>query len=170
MIRVLPDKAHIVEVGAWKGRSTAFLAVEIINSGKQIKLDVVDSWTGPAQDPEVYSGDAEFLAHGRNIIELFKKNMSPVEGLIDLTPVQKWSVQAARGYENQSLDFVYIDADHSYDGVVEDLHAWVPKIKQTGVIGGHDYHEGAWPDVTTAVDEAFGKVNVTDTNTWWVKL
>ena len=37
---------HFVEVGSWKGRSAAFMAVEIINSGKNIKFDCVDTWEG----------------------------------------------------------------------------------------------------------------------------
>jgi hypothetical protein len=37
VIRKLPNNAHIVEVGAWKGKSTAYLAVEAINSGKILK-------------------------------------------------------------------------------------------------------------------------------------
>lgn len=38
--------SRFVEIGAWKGQSTAFMAVEIINSGKQIEFNVVDTWQG----------------------------------------------------------------------------------------------------------------------------
>ena len=40
------DGAHTVEVGSWKGRSASFMAVEIINSNKNIKFDCVDTWKG----------------------------------------------------------------------------------------------------------------------------
>ena len=43
------DGFHFVEIGAWYGQSTSYLAVEIINSGKNIKFDVVDTWKGSEQ-------------------------------------------------------------------------------------------------------------------------
>jgi len=49
------------------------------------------------------------------------------------------SVEMARKIESDSLDFIYIDSDHSYDGVRADLYAWFHKVKTGGVIAGHDY-------------------------------
>ena len=54
-----------------------------------------------------------------------------------------------------SLDFVFIDADHSYASVVTDIALWLPKVKVGGWIGGHDYNP-KWPGVVRAVDELFG--------------
>ena len=42
---------------------------------------------------------------------------------------------------DNTLDFCYIDADHSYDSVKNDLDIWLPKIKINGIICGHDYIE-----------------------------
>ena len=61
----------------------------------------------------------------------------------------------------ESVDFVYIDANHSYTYVRDDIQTWLPKVKKGGIIGGHDYD---WSDaefgdelaVKRAVDEAFG--------------
>jgi len=50
VIRDLPNNAHIVEIGAWKGASTSYLAVEVINFGKNIKTDVVDTWQSSTDD------------------------------------------------------------------------------------------------------------------------
>ena len=71
------------------------------------------------------------------------------------------SAEAAKKFEDESLDFVYIDANHSYEFVKEDIAAWLPKVKKGGIIGGHDYD---WSDpehneefaVKKAVDEMFG--------------
>ena len=49
------------------------------------------------------------------------------------------SEEAASIIPNQTLDFCYIDADHSYDGVIQDLELWIPKIKEGGIICGHDF-------------------------------
>ena len=88
------------------------------------------------------------------------------------------SQTAARIVDNGSLDWVYLDGRHSYEGVSEDIHLWRPKIKKGGIIGGHDYlHHPAlrqWPGVRIAVDDAFeDKVQVMDTGdikTWYVHL
>jgi hypothetical protein len=70
------------------------------------------------------------------------------------------SVEAAGDLADASLDFVYIDARHDYDSVLEDLEAWFPKVRPGGIIAGHDYVDGTFPSgafgVKSAVDEFFG--------------
>ena len=53
--------------------------------------------------------------------------------------IKKYSVDASKNFEDSSLDFIYIDARHDYDGVFEDLEYWYPKVKSGGLISGHDY-------------------------------
>jgi glycosyltransferase involved in cell wall biosynthesis len=166
MVNELPDGAHVVEVGAWKGSSTAYLAVEIINSGKNIKLDVVDIWTGSENDLTAFNTDTEFMQYNRNIFELFKKNVAPV--LHALTPLQMTSVDAAKLYADKSLDFVLIDADHSYEEVKKDILAWLPKIKNGGVIAGDDYNPTSFPGVIKAVHEILPNDKITFCDSCWV--
>ncbi len=137
-----PQNAHFVEVGVWKGCSAAFMAVQIINSGKNIKFDCVDTWEGSAEhqtDPDVISG---------KLYECFIENMKPVEG--HYTPVRMESTEAAKLYEDCSLDFVFIDASHDYQNVKNDIIAWYPKIKVGGKLAGHDYN---WGTVRGAVHD-----------------
>lgn len=49
------------------------------------------------------------------------------------------SIEAARIFPESSLDFVYIDACHSYQSVSQDIAAWLPKVRPGGVLAGHDY-------------------------------
>ena len=51
-----------------------------------------------------------------------------------------YSLDAAAEFENESLDFVYIDANHSLPWIMDDLCAWYPKVRKGGVVSGHDYH------------------------------
>jgi hypothetical protein len=51
------------------------------------------------------------------------------------------SVAAAAEFSDKSLPFVYLDGDHSYDGLRRDFAAWWPKVKPGGVIAGHDYYD-----------------------------
>jgi hypothetical protein len=69
------------------------------------------------------------------------------------------SVEAAANVPDASLDFVYLDARHDYESVIEDLVAWYPKVKPGGIFAGHDYLDGERPEglfgVKSAVDEFF---------------
>jgi cephalosporin hydroxylase len=47
-------------------------------------------------------------------------------------------------FENNSLDFVYIDANHAYNYVVQDIELWYPKVKKGGYLCGHDYIDMDW--------------------------
>lgn len=62
------------------------------------------------------------------------------------------------------FDFVYIDADHTYEMVKRDIEIWLPLIKKGGMIGGHDYgfpdEVVRWGGVQKAVDEKFGVDNI----------
>lgn len=79
------------------------------------------------------------------------------------------SAQSAELVPDNSLDFVFIDADHSYGGCLRDIKAWLPKIKEGGFIAGHDYprYEG----VVQAVNETFRNRVCTDLDhCWYVRL
>jgi len=69
------------------------------------------------------------------------------------------SSEAALRVPDGSLDFVYIDARHDHDSVLEDLRTWFPKLRPGGLIAGHDYVDGTFPQgvfgVRSAVDEFF---------------
>ena len=82
------------------------------------------------------------------------------------------SLEAAELVEDESIDIVFIDALHTYEGVKDDIAAWLPKVKKGGIISGHDYkghkrHIG----VQIAVDEAFGAENISTAPdlVWWLR-
>ncbi len=84
--------------------------------------------------------------------------------------------EASFHFPDQSIDIVYVDADHSYEGVTKDLELWTPKVKTGGIISGHDYDPtgSAWQECRRAVDDywsKFGKeVKATGGLTWMVQL
>lgn len=69
------------------------------------------------------------------------------------------------------MDFVYLDADHSFDGVCDDLRHWFPKVREGGIICGHDYGHPSFPGVQRAVDAFFSRlgwpVHVEGEGVWW---
>jgi len=74
------------------------------------------------------------------------------------------SVEGAKQVPDGSLDFVYIDARHDYESVLEDLNAWFSKVKPGGIFAGHDYVDGMLAQgdfgVKSAVDEFFAERNI----------
>ncbi len=86
--------------------------------------------------------------------------------------LRKTSALAAQLFEDNQLDFVYIDANHSYQHVKEDLHIWYNKIRPGGIIAGDDYNHPSHLGVKKAVDEFFAakglKIKIIEP-TWWFR-
>jgi hypothetical protein len=86
--------------------------------------------------------------------------------------VRKTSEDAAK-HIKEPLDFVYLDANHSYDGVKEDLGLWFQKVRDFGVIGGHDYGHVNFPGVKKAIHEFFDRfgweIHDEGEGVWWVQ-
>jgi predicted O-methyltransferase YrrM len=139
------DNAHFVEVGNWKGGSVVYMGVEILNSKKNIKIDCVDNMS-----PIIF--------------EELKKNIEPLNQII--TTYNMSSIDGSYMYEDESLDFVFIDASHEYVDVKADLIHWYPKVKNGGVFAGHDYP--AYTGVKTAVDEFFYNKKIYNQELCWI--
>lgn len=151
--------AHGVEVGAFNGRN----AEAILQFCPNVRLDVVDVWSSNhyrkvgADRLERFYGWAEMESECRNRLRQFQ----------DRCEIHKeQSTDAAKKYKDASLDFVFIDAEHTYEALSKDIRAWLPKIKPGGWIGGHDYAP-RWRGVIKAVDQAFPKVRKGKDATWF---
>ena len=57
----------------------------------------------------------------------------------DVTLIKKFSLDALSDFEDNSLDFVYIDAGHHFDEVMKDIMGWTKKVRKGGIVAGHDY-------------------------------
>lgn len=162
-VQAVPDGGTMVEIGSWFGRSFAFLAVEAINSGKRLNLFAVDTWKGAPSQPALME-TVEKL--GGDIYQHFCDNMIPAlgkwkanllpnylfGGLVNLSFLRMESVQAVKTFADESVDFVFIDADHDYEHCAEDIRNWSKKLKPGGILAGHDYYD-AFPGVMQAVQE-----------------
>jgi len=88
---------------------------------------------------------ADILLNWSNIAKLYL--VDPVDNIHDrfnaegnrVKFINKYSVEGAKDFVDNTLDFVYLDADHSYQAVKDDLNAWYPKLKVGGIICGHDF-------------------------------
>jgi predicted O-methyltransferase YrrM len=158
MVSTFENGSHFVEIGVWKGMSACYMAVEIINSKKDIQFDCIDTWEYVNTSSEIKKEQFE------NLYEIFLSNIEPVKDRINILKGISWEM--SNKYKDESLDFVFIDAGHDYQSVTKDLISWSPKVKKGGVIAGHDYHfnVGVYP----AVNEFFGIQNIKQMGACWI--
>lgn len=123
------EMKEIVEVGAWKGRSThALLSGALISGGRVFS---VDHFRGnPSELADVH---AEAAAGGDAIYDQFLAN---VGGFPNLAVIRMDSLEAASMFPDHSVDMVFIDGEHQGASVLADLAAWAPKV--TKLLCGHD--------------------------------
>ncbi len=156
IVSELPRRGgHVIEIGAWMGRSCACL-IELCNAaGKTPRITVVDTFTGSDNDPNQPRIVKE---HGGSVLNVFMANIKPYNYGVLIMKYE--SVAAAKLVKNASLNAVFIDANHDYEYVAPDIKAWLPKLKTGGIIAGHDIcgmgHEG----VIRAVNELIGEHEV----------
>lgn len=156
-----------VEVGVQKG----YFAREILTNWPGF-LYLVDTW----RNLEGYTDAANVsdAEHEENYQETLRQCERGAQGK-RFTPMRMTSLEAAAIIAERieltgPLDFVYLDADHSYESVKADIEAWFPLVKSGGVIAGHDYiKDGVYPfgtfGVQRAVKEFFGPIEATVTVT-----
>lgn len=158
VVREFPSGSRFVEVGSWRGRSACFLGVEIHNSGKEIRLDCVDTWNG-SEEHVGYD-----ILENDGLYKEFISNIDPIAHIIN--PIRMESLKAVDLYADESLDMVFLDASHKYEDIKADIEAWFPKVKPGGIFSGHDYP--TWTQVVRAVDEFFPGRNFTVSENCWI--
>lgn len=136
----ISDGGTWVELGVYWGQSFSYGLVECMNQGKKIDFVAVDAfpWTDE---------------WGKTTLDRFLEHMAPLDG--HFRYIKSGSDAAASQFADKSVDFVFIDANHEYQFVKDDINAWLPKIKPGGIIAGHDYN-AEHPGVLQAVPEIFG--------------
>lgn len=142
----MPHMSRYVEIGVYTGASITFLAKRLIARGTPFELFAVDLWDQVNDktdyDRKIDSSVWSEFSH--------RINQEGVAGHIRI--IQQDSVSAAANFQDGSIDFAFIDANHTKEHVLADIKAWLPKIRKPGgVLAGHDYGEPC--GVKEAVDE-----------------
>jgi hypothetical protein len=145
-------KAEVVaEVGVREGYFSKF----ILDNTSVKKLYAIDPWEN---NVELSDCEAVFQTC-KNLLNTFGERAEMIKG---------YSPFAAEMFEDNSLDFIYIDGLHDYESVKADIAGFYPKLKVGGIIAGHDYHLEDWPGVYNAVNEFISEnsleINITGTD------
>lgn len=154
-----------VEVGCMGGGFTR----EVLAKWKGTRYFMVDPWT--RQDSNVYREKTDEVDY--EACYKVCEAMAAKDDRIRL--IRAMSADASVLVEDNSLDFVYIDANHAYPQVLQDMDLWWPKVKSGGLFSGHDYgNDTEWPhwcEVKKAVDRWMAERNLTFTvgkcSSWW---
>jgi len=144
----------VAEIGVAVGN----LSEELLRQRSDLHLVMVDNWLPESEQPEAYQATGDTFAHvDKERADRHRANATKrVKHFNRAQVVEMRSVEAADEFEGEAFDLVFIDADHSYEGVKADIEAWFPKVKEGGYISGHDYEntdERFNFGVTEAVDE-----------------
>ena len=156
MLNALPEQADCAEIGTWRGD---FAAV-ILEHRRPQCLYLVDPWEHRAEGEYEQASYGGRMEGGQQALEeMYESVVERFSAEIEAGRVQvlrRRSTDAAATFADESLDWVYIDGDHSYEGVKADLEAYFRTVKPGGLLAGDDYgHVGSWFEdgVTRAVDE-----------------
>jgi len=138
------------EVGVRKG---AFSKV-LCEANPDLHMFCVDPWMP-------YGGRKYTKEKQDHLYEIAQETLKPY----DVTFIRKTSMDAVKNFEYNSLDFVYIDGNHKFDFVMEDIIHWHRRVRPGGIVACHDFHYGSNVEVVMAVD-AFTRANHIDP--WYV--
>jgi predicted O-methyltransferase YrrM/GR25 family glycosyltransferase involved in LPS biosynthesis len=152
VVEKVPDGSNVVELGAWFGKSTNYLATKIRETNKNIKFTTIDTWKG-TDDEQLHQNIVG--AFSGDIFYEFIDNTILSNNYNNFQIIKDTSKNAANQFANSSIDFIMIDAGHTYESVADDLQIWYNKVKPGGYITGDDYNISVFPGVTKAANEFF---------------
>jgi len=158
LINVIPSGITMAEIGCYAGESTSLF----LESGKIKKIYAIDPWKNGYDDRDPASNsdmvEVENLFNLR--INIFQKNNENIE-------VIKLKMTFADAFNQlPELDLVYIDGDHTYNGVLGDIKLAMKKVKVGGIISGHDYRKNN--PIVMALKETLGVPKYIFSDTSWM--
>ncbi len=164
----LDDFRRYVELGVWKGHSLSYLA-NLLRDKPEVDVVAVDLW----DDSYVLENYTRFVpelgGQTGHLYELYNYNLR-ITGTRELVrDCHDCTYVAADKFPHRYFDCAFIDADHSFESTFRDIVAWIPRVRDGGIIGGHDYQ----PDtgVVPAVHSVFGaSICKMPTCVWYVRL
>jgi len=126
----------LCEVGVWKGE----FAQKLLERNEQIEsYTLVDPWRNlPDWNKPANRTDEEF----QGIFQEAMVRLAPFAKKLKV--IRNRTIAAASEIEDGSLDFAYIDGDHTLRGITIDLHVMVAKVRRFGFIGGDDFTKSIW--------------------------
>lgn len=166
LAELLKDKPNKIgaEIGIQRGRMT----MKVLNRLSSIKkYYAIDPWLWyPSYKEGVNERNQERWNQEvmDSYFKEFKQNIRPWKNKVEI--LRMFSNEAHKHIPDGSLDFCFIDGNHAYEFVKEDIQLYLPKVKKGGLLGGHDYGH-VKGGVEKAVNELFDDFFEGSNKTWW---
>lgn len=145
--KYLPPDPIGIEIGVFRGD----FSQNIFDIIKPMRLVLIDPFKTDVSKtygdkyknlPTAYSNESDY----EQVIKRFEDELPESKIVV----YKNYSYDAVKHFPDYSLDFLYLDASHLYADVKQDLNDWLPKLKRTGYLCGHDYTDD---EVKQAVDQ-----------------
>ena len=134
--RELPLGGVIVEIGSFMGLSSIVMGHSLFEQNNiDARIYCIDAWEGSEEHQEMD------VIKSRELYDVFLENINGADIGYFIYPIRKWSTEAFEDFEDLSIDLLFVDGDHSFEGCYADLKNFFPKMKHGGIIIGHDYME-----------------------------
>ena len=164
------------ELGVKSGRTT----IHLLKAIKRLKIIAVDPWeevNDPQPMPEDMGGGIKRYSgkdtagngwdakhHNQNEAK-FRNDVRPYADRVTICKAFSHDQTLLDSVPDGSLDFVFIDALHNYAGCSQDIALWEPKVREGGMMCGHDIN---WPGIEKAVGEVYPAYETAPDNCWWI--
>jgi hypothetical protein len=163
MKRIGKDKKLLgAEIGVYKGEFSA----QLLENIPGLKLVLIDRWEPysteeSAGDPSGKMCKILDEKYWKSIYQTACKNTEKYKDRVFI--IMNPSIFAAKMFNDEHFDFVFIDGDHSAKGVIADIKAWLPKVKKGGFLCGHDIkkqsvQQGIKQSLKTEIEKDYGNV------------
>jgi predicted O-methyltransferase YrrM len=123
----------VLEVGSWVGNGSTRVIVEAIRDVGGT-LYCVDTWQGS----DNVKHHQDYREHYQDIFSIFCANVRAYQGADLVKPLVAPSVEASKSFADRTFDLIFIDGNHAYSQVKQDILAWLPKVRYGGILCGHD--------------------------------
>ena len=139
LLKLFPTGGQVAEIGTFQGE----FAEEILKTCRPDRLFLIDPWEH--QEDQDYAPDPSNVSHEehQDNLELVQRRFDREIKNGQVQIVRAYSRDAAKTFEAGSLDWVYIDGIHTFDGVWADLTNYASLLNPGGFIAGHDYNNGS---------------------------
>jgi predicted O-methyltransferase YrrM len=150
---------NVIEIGVLNGTNIMTLARKFPN----IHFTGVDPYDSKLEWNKLYDNISQDEMDFR-----FNQIITKASKFCNINILREQSIKASESFSDESIDLVFIDAIHTYEAVINDIMVWLPKIKNGGVLCGHDYCVSSF-GVIMAVNELLGvdNVRIGADNTWF---
>lgn len=139
VIALNKKKIVCVEVGSFSGKSICYFGQRLKEEGIDFTFYSVDHWKCDNISKETKS----WMGVYDNFFEHFKSNVVKCGLQVNIIPLKMDSMEASKTFADKSIDFIFLDGDHTLPYTIREIRAWKPKMKNNSIIAGHDFCEHA---------------------------